>query len=249
MDVTPKGVVHRIKPDANPEYTDEEFRLTKYGELYVSPLTQTNHMIADEGSYYIASSPTPGTGLAFAVTAAASDTAGNFLFIKNNDNVSDSPNTKRLYLHYIRLICTVAPATATAGQFKLNADSFLTQRYTSGGTALSPQSANMDTGNVSICQIYAGALTTVALSNSSRQLGRGVIRSVIPVVNDEYIFHFGSTDFEANQSLATATAIRESIPCGPVILAPQQSATLGLWFPGNATTAASFEIEVGYWER
>lgn len=249
MDIMVKGMVHRNRPDANPEYTEEEFRLSKYGEPMVASMIPTTHILSDEGSYYTTSSPTAGTGLAFAVTAAASDTAGNFLVIKNNDNVSDTPNNKRLYLAYIKLICTVAPATATAGQFKMNVDGFLTQRYTAGGTALTPVNTNMDIGNYSVAQVYAGALTTVALSSSARQVGRGVLRTVIPVVNDEYIFHFGSVDWEANQSLATATAVRESIPCAPVILGPQQTFTLGLWFPGNATTAGSFEVECGWWER
>jgi hypothetical protein len=249
MDISIKGVVHRARPDANPEYTDEEIRLTKYGEAMVASVCPTSHIMADEGSFFTAYSPTPGTGLAFAITAAASDTAGNFLLIKNNDNVSDSPNNKRIYLSYIKLICTVAPVTATAGQFKMNCDGFLTARYTSGGTVLTPQNLNMDLSSSSISQVYAGALTTVALSNSARQVGRGVLRTVIPAVNDEYIFHFGSVDWEANQSLATATAIRESIPCPPIILGPQQSFTLGLWFPGNATTAGSFEVECGWWER
>jgi hypothetical protein len=249
MDISIKGVVHRARPDANPEYTDEEIRLTKYGEAMVASVCPTSHVIADEGSFFTTSSPTPGTGLAFAITAAASDTAGNFLLIKNNDNVSDSPNNKRIYLSYIKLICTVAPVTASAGQFKMNCDGFLTARYTSGGTVLTPQNLNMDLSSPSVAQVYAGALTTVALSNSARQVGRGVLRTVIPVVNDEYIFHFGSVDWEANQSLATATAIRESIPCPPIILGPQQSFTLGLWFPGNATTAGSFEVECGWWER
>jgi hypothetical protein len=249
MDISIKGVVHRNRPDANPEYTDEELRLTKYGEAMVVSAIPTSHAMCDEGSFFTTSSPTPGTGLAFAVTAAASDTAGNFLLIKNNDNVSDSPNNKRLYLAYIKLICTVAPATATAGQFKMNCDGFLTARYTSGGTVLTPVNLNMDLANNSVSQVYAGALTTAALSNSARQVGRGVLRAVIPVVNDEYVFHFGSVDWEANQSLATATAVRESIPCAPVVLGPQQSFTLGLWFPGNATTAGSFEVECGWWER
>jgi hypothetical protein len=249
MDISIKGVVHRNRPDANPEYTDEEIRLTKYGEAMVASICPTTHIIADEGSFFTTSSPTPGTGLAFAITAAASDTAGNFLLIKNNDNVSDTPNNKRIYLSYIKLICTVAPVTATAGHFKINTDGFLTSRYTSGGTVLIPANVNMDLANNSIVQVYAGALTTVALSSSSRQLSRGVIRSQIPVVNDEYIWHFGSVDFEANQAIGTTTAIRESIPCPPIVLGPQQSFTLGLWFPGNATTAGSFEVECGWWER
>lgn len=249
MEATIKGMVHRIRPDANPEYTEEEFRLTKYGSLYVESIIPTSHMLADEGSYYMTSSPTPGTGLPFAITAAASDTAGNFLVIKNNDNTTDSPNILRMYLQYIKLICTVAPATATAAQFKMNVDGFLNSRYTSGGTALPAVTPNMDIGNKSISQVYAGALVTTALSSSSRQVGRGQLRTVIPAVGDEYMFTFGATESAQQASIATATAIRETTQCAPVIIGPQQFFSLGLWFPGNATTAASFEVECGWWER
>jgi hypothetical protein len=249
MELIAKGTVHRARPDATPEYLDSEFRMTKYGELMVQTVVGTKHTAADEGGYYIANNLVPGTGLAFAITAAASDTAGNFLAIRNMESVADSPNAKRIYLDYIRLIPTVAPATATAGQVKFNIDTFLNNRYTSGGTQLAVAGVNLDSGNASSAQIFAGALVTTALSSAARQVGRAVLRTVIPVINDEYIFNFGAVDISANQSLATATAIRQNIPMPPVIIGPQQTLTMGMWFPGNATTAGSFEVEVGYWER
>ena len=35
----------------------------------------------------------------------------------------------------------------------------------------------------------------------------------------------------------------------PVILGPNSALTVYAWFPGNATTGLSFELEMGWWER
>ena len=95
----------------------------------------------------------------------------------------------------------------------------------------------------------AGALVTTTLSSSARQVGRGQLRSVIPAVGDEFMFTFGATESAGQAIISTAAAIRQTVQCAPIILGPQQFASLGLWFPGNATTAGSFEVEAGWWER
>jgi len=83
----------------------------RYGEQYVLPLIPTKHLLADEGSYFIATNPTPGTALAYNVQAAFSDTVPLF-YVQNNDSKAN-PFGKRLYLDYIKLICTTAPASST----------------------------------------------------------------------------------------------------------------------------------------
>ena len=92
----------------------------RYGEQYVLPLISTKHLPADEGSYFIATNPTPGTALAYNVQAAFSDTVP-LLYIQNNDSKAN-PLAKRLYLDYIKLICTVAPASSTGARFAAKTD-------------------------------------------------------------------------------------------------------------------------------
>src|SRR5712691_6449457 len=112
-------------------------------------------ILADEGNYFVATNPTPGTAIAFAVNAAVSETAGYFLSIKNNDPA----NGKRIYPDYSRLICAVAPVSATAGDMFIKLDS---AGFTSGGSAITAVNPNYDSAATSISQINAGALTTAA---------------------------------------------------------------------------------------
>jgi len=61
--------------------------------LVDSVLSAENLILADKGAYFIATNPTPGTGIAFAVNAAVSETAGYFLSIKNTEQANGSAST------------------------------------------------------------------------------------------------------------------------------------------------------------
>lgn len=246
LDVAFTGEVDRTLPHAETDGTDIDMRIGRYRELYTLNLVPTVHTLADEGSYLVATSGNPGTGLAFPVAATISETAGYFLNILNNDRAG-AADAQRLYLHYIRLICTVAPASATSGHFFLKTDSI--SRYASGGSALAALAPNTDSSSLSVAVINAGSLTTVAAGQSARLLARGVLRTAVPVVFDEWVFQFGATDGPGSVQLAGAAAQRMVIPCPPVILGPQSNLGLQLWFPANATTGLSAEIEIGWWER
>lgn len=246
LEVAMTGEVDRTLPHAESDGTDMDVRLGRYREQYVLNLYPTMHGTSDEGTYYTANNPTPGTGIAFAVNAAVSETAGYFLNIKNNDALG-AADAFRIYMHYIRLICTVAPASGTAGHFFLKSDNV--NRYSSGGTALTGVAVNTDTSTTSIALVNAGALTTAAASQGARLLSRGVLRSAIPVAADEWYFAFGAVDGPGSIQLAGTAAQRMVIPCPPVILGPQHNLGLQLWFPANATTPLSAEVEVGWFER
>lgn len=246
LDVTLNVEVDRQIPDAESDGTEKPFRGGRYGEGYILPLAPTMHWISDEGTYQIATTPTPGTSIAFAVNTGVSETAGNYLYLKNND-VQGNARAQRLYLHYIRLIMTAVPAAGISGHFFVKVDN--RDRYASGGTQLAPANGNIDGGAGTISQAYVGAITTLAPTPSARLLSRGVLRSVIPVVNDEYIFKFGGIEMGDSSTLGGIVAQRMVIPCPPVILGPQSNMCLQLWFPSNAVTPASFEVEMGWFER
>lgn len=238
--------IDRVLPDAESDSTEKTWRGGRYGEGYMIQTGGNNfHMMADEGTYKVAMG-TPGTGIAFVVNTGISETAGNFLFVKNNDAVNNS-RSKCLYPHYLRLICTAAPAAATAVHafFKLdNRD-----RYTSGGTVLAPNNPNIGIGAGTQAQIFAGALTTTAPSASAYPTGRTVMKSAIPVVNDEWVFLFGSPDGGSSILLGGIVGQRMVIPMPPMILAPQTNLSMQIWCPANAVTPPSFEVEFGFFER
>ena len=247
MDIFFKGQVSRQLPGpAFPDGTPQMPRLGRYGEQEVENLINSHHRLADEGSYYITQSPTPGTGIAYALTTAFSDTAGCFLAFKNNAAAND-PNAKRVYLDYVKLICTVAPTSATAAHCVVKIDN--TNRNPTGGTALTPGGSSMDNSAGSVAQISAGALTLGAVGSSARQVGREVLRTVIAVVGDAFVLKFGNIEAPPGQVINGANPTRFSYNFGPVIIGAQSFALVHLWFPANATTPPSFEVETGHWER
>lgn len=199
-------------------------------------------VLADEGSYFVATNPGPGTPIAFAVNAAVSETAGYFLSVQNTDAA------QKLYLDYLRLICAAVPASATSGEMFVKTD---TVGFASGGTPITPVSVNgeIPVTTKSSAVINAGALTTNTRSANARLLARSKLRTAIPVAGDEWIYDFGCQEFAGAGITGGATALRMPIGVPPVIVAPGSFALFQLWFPANAVTPASFEFELGYWMR
>jgi len=241
------GLVLRDKPTPAVAGNETQVRVTRYGEKVVQQLNGGQYGIADEGSYFVATNPTPLTALAANTNGPAtlSETAGYFLVMRNTDG--SGGRARRIYLDFLRLIHTTQVITsATAGHyfFKLGP---LPTHYTSGGSALTPLNVNGDSGNDSIAAVNAGALTTVA-DSAARLVDRGMLRSVITVLGDEWIFKFGTVEAGGTSTLGGTVALRMTIPCPPIIVPPGWHLSLGLIFPSGAATP-SFEIGVGWWER
>lgn len=246
LEMLPQVEVDRQLPDAESDNTEGTLRGGRYREAYVIPIMPQIHALCDEGTYIVATSPTPGTGIAFSVNASVSETAGNFIYLKNNDAAENS-RVKRIYMHYLRLILTAVPVSGLSGHYFIKVDN--KDRYSSGGTQITPINANISGGTGTISQVYAGALATNAPSASARLMSRGIMRSTIPVVNDEWMFSFGCADAPGAGNLGGGVAQRMPIPCPPIILGPQANMSVQIWFPSNAVTPASFELEMGWFER
>lgn len=245
LDVDLNIEVDRDRPDAESDSTTKVMRGGRYGEAYMLNLWNSNHMLADEGSFYTANG-TPGTGIAGVVNTGVSETAGHFLYFKNNDTVGNG-RAKRIYLDYIRLIVTAVPAAATSMHFFFKWDKV--DRYASAGTALSPVNTNGDAAIGAIGAVQAGAIVTIAPSPSARLLTRGVMRSVIAVANDEFYFKSGGTEGSGAIQLGGLVAQRMIIPIAPIIIGPGQNVAMQIWCPSNAVTPPSFEVDCGWVER
>jgi hypothetical protein len=222
-------------------------RTGRYGERYEFNLVPTKHMLSDEGGYFVTTNPTPGTTVAAAVQAAFSDTVAAFV-IQNTDSLGG----KRVYLDYIKLLPTVAPATSVSAQYALKLEPSSQRAPTAGQAQISPVNTNGDDGTkpVTLVQAFTGGafLTVPASSAASRLVGRGCLRGSIPVVGDELCLQFGAVD-PASGGAPPATASHQGSTTAPIIIAPGGSLTVHLWFPSNATTGLSAEYEIGHWER
>lgn len=251
METIVKGVVSRAIPQACPDnvHAGEPIRLSRFQEIYVQNIVPpTKHPICDEGSYFVSTS-TAGTALAYGIITAFSDTTTDVIWvIQNNGSISD-PFVKRLYIDYLRLTVTVAPATATQAFYAIKVDNV--SRVPSANLSLiTPVNTNMDSSMISQAKSWlasGGAMTVPASSSQARTIvAQGSLRAAIPVVGDELVTIFGSTDIGGSVGTTGGRVVTHA---PPVVLGPQQYMVFYLWFPGNATTAMSYHADAGWWER
>lgn len=235
------GSVRRAKPALLLDGAESPVRLGRYGETISSSLFPGKQALADEGSCFVATNPTPGTALAFAVNATY-DATKSLIAIRNLDSVG----SRRVYLDYIKLIPTVAPASATSAHFALWLDSG--NKYTSGGTAITPVNVNADDTAQSVSSvILASGGATLVTTAAARLVARGVLRSVIPAVHDELVIAAGA---DAGAATSSATAAGRNVSVVPsVVIPPQGCLLVNVWFPSNAVTGLSYEAEVSLFER
>lgn len=249
--VITRRLTSRVKPQAQTEQDQggDDARGSRYGEAYVLTMVPTKHMLADEGSYFVTTNPTPSTLIAYGAGGTQttfSDTVG-FLVIKNNASAIDG---RRVYLDYLKiLVGGTVPATATSTQVAIRVDAAGKDRTpTANSSLLGPVNVNADDSTGSQAQIWApnaGTITVPAASGSARLVSRGTLKVGISVTLEEYLLAFGCVD-GPSAGVAAQTQVDRS---PPMVLGPQQFAVIHLWQPGAATNPLSFEFELAHWER
>jgi hypothetical protein len=245
MDDLTKRVYRQI-PNPVPDGMDTPIRLNRFGEIVTTGLPGTKHFLSDEGSYFIATNPTPGTAIAHVVLAAFDDTKP-YVLLRNQDSPTD-PLAKRMYLDYIKLLTSVVPASAAEWGYVCTVDSSAwAARYTSGGTTIVPVNANGDISRSPVGYLQIGAITAVA-GVGRRIVSRGRFRGVVPTIYDEYILVFGTCEGGSGQ-IGGAGSSRIVCQAPPVVVGPGQNFALNLFGISNAVTAATYEFEIGWWER
>lgn len=257
MDAVAKGIVRRALPSPNADAGEVYARMGRFQEAYVlNPLPQ-RLVAADEGSYFIAQNPTPGTAIQLnANITSFADTNGLFLF-KNTQSASTA-SAKRIYLDYIKLIVAGTAPTATVSMhfaFKRGTTD-RTPSSSSAYTTLTPINACSEYGNTSICTplsfANAAAMTLIASGSSEKFTGRATIPTGLGVTGDEYMVKFGGEPVASGRGGA---AVRATDPgqiftyAPPQIIEPAEFLAVHMWWLTAASTAASFEFEVGWWER
>ena len=224
-----------------------------YGEGIAEILTDKQHKVCDEGSYYMTRSPTVGTGLATIAAQSSFADTSPFIVVTNGNPVGG----KNIYLDYIKLTSTVAGTSGINLLYATKLD--MIPRFTSGGwgssntgvaqVMLGPYPTNTAAQAQSAAQVYAGALVAVASSSLARTLSNGILRTAITVVNDQYLFNFAGCDMMLDGVLVSGTNIAQrSIIHAPVCIGPGHSFLLHVW-AASQTVASNFEFEMGHVER
>ena len=73
------------------------------GAAFIQRLTEKGHKLADEGSYFMTRTPTPGTGVITTLSLSSLDDAKPFIVIQNNN----PSGGKNIHLDHIKLHMTV----------------------------------------------------------------------------------------------------------------------------------------------
>lgn len=248
------GEVSRTLPQAKVDNSDSgPMRVSKYDEQYVQSLTPTKHALADEGSYFVWSNQSPGTTVAEqALKTAFSNTVG-IAHIFNKESVND-PLAKAIYLDYVKLILASTAPTATVSlEFVIALDNISREPATANRTLLAGVNMRGSRGSIAqVSQYLAAQPFTVAAPSTNVRYVRAHIPTGLGITGDEYIVKFGGEDLAPSAGL---TATRATAPgrfigyAPPVVIEPGWSAVIHRWWLTEATTAPTFELEIGGWER
>jgi hypothetical protein len=231
----------QARPSVTADGNNVKGRAGQYGDLFTIPILNPLQSCAAEGSYFKACNTTPGTGIAQSIITSYTATSP-ILTLYNG-------GTKQIIPDYIRLINSVAGATTTSSDLVIATDEI--NRFSSGGTLLTANNVLSGSSIASAAVIYFGAITALTAS-IPKIVGRAKLKvAAAPcwIIYDQVIMTFGQAPMAAvtNRTATTATDIPTSL--GPVVINPGHSLVVYIYNTANATTAPSWEIEMGYVER
>lgn len=218
-------------------------RRSPYGD--VAEYSTPRNALADEGSYYVCQNPTIDTTVAYGVIAAYATLTPAFLIAN-----SALPGGRSIFLDFIKLLVTVAPASATNWKYLVEVDS--TQRVSTpptGGVSRSVLNSNPGIANDFEGAVWAftgGTVLTVMAASAGRVVAHGRWAQSIPIVLDEMVLKFGQGDTDAN---AVTTVGRRTASAPPVVIPPGCSAAIHMYGASNAITGMSAEYSMGMWMR
>ena len=222
-------------------------RTSVYNEATVLPYGVGRTNMADEGSYFVAQNATPGTALTGHVAPAFADAGIGTKSIIHFYN----GGTLDVYLDYIQLTCPVANASATAVYFMAWTDIKGSTCLTSGGTAItSIYPTRSNSSNTTGITLTAGACVTAPQASGLHRVLQKNVKPYIGVALDSYSFVFGNGIPGIVTGFALTTAVTHTLTaCAPVVVAPGSNFLFAQVGPSGASTAMTFEFEMGYWER
>lgn len=252
-----KVLVQRDRPTINVDNvsTGVSARGGMYGETLVNLGLPSWQQLADEGSIYVASNATPGTGLQSALITGYSATADGDTVIVNGNSAASK---RRIYPLYIKkMMSGTAPATTTVQHFALFTDVTSGCTPSAGSVALAPKQVNTGASSgPSSALIYVptgtAAMTIPTATGARTLVGRTSIPTSLGITGDVYTLLFGPSD---GGGQGGGTAVRATAPANltastaPVVLDPGYGLIVDFWWLTATTTAPTWEWEILYIER
>ena len=239
----PTGTVRRSTLPSATDDGDRAFnRSSRYGEQVVQQIGGDRNPLADEGSYFIATNPTPGTAIASIVAADGYDDTEALLYLGNTHP------TKHIYLDYLHLICKVAGTNGTDFGYAIDVATEVT--YASGGSAITPVCVNREaeTDNKAPVTMYFGAVVTTT-GTTEAIVSHGQLTTVIKVIGDHYLFSFGQRPMPPATAIMEGGAQKSVAKSCPPIMVPPGHALSFRDFATAQDGAAQWQFELGFWVR
>ena len=214
-------------------------RADKYQATNIITVSNKEFGCVDEGSYFMALTPTPGTGVIGTVSIAAITDVSPTMVVYNGHA------SKYLYPQFLNLHETVVSTSGARVQFTFYVDNV--NRYTSGGTALTINNANSGSTLGSGAVINVGAIVSPAAS-AKKLIDHVVFRGTIDVVEDQYEFVFASAGAGTSTGSRAATVSDFSKTLPPVAIAPGHSLGMHQW-AASQVNAPTYEYRLGFIAR
>ncbi len=241
-----QSLVSRALPAANADSAANSVsqRADRYGGVYATAPACGKYPWAEEGSYFVARTPTPGSGVSGTILTAF-DATKPHIFGNNTST------TKNIWLDRLKLIVTVAPASATTFQFAVKVDNVAIAITTNHVTTAVPVCPNLGISATSATNVWyqnnGTATVLTALSGSAIVVAEGSIGG-LPIVGDEYHIEFGQQVLSGNSGLTAAQATEPAVKtasAAPVVVPPGGGFAIYFWWAGNSITALSYSFELG----
>jgi hypothetical protein len=215
-------------------------RATGYLESATVPYGIPRNSVGREGSYWTAANVI-GTDITAHAAPAINDAETKPMIHLFNGG------TNYIYLDYIDMLTTVANASATAVGFRIYLDNKGATSRTGAGTQVTPVNTLSNSTTSSGATVYFGAVT--AVGTSPKIAMTRIIKEFIGVALDRYSFSFGNGLYTTPTTtyIAGATAIVTFGP--PIVIAPGGNMCFCQVSPSGASTAATFQAELGFIER
>lgn len=212
-------------------------------------LYSKNKLIDSGAQMYCINNPTPGTGVAYALSGTYGSGSAMFTF----QNASSS--TKMFLPDHIRLTLSGTAPTANGGFFLMEVDS--TARSATANiarqTPVNVSGLSSSTSSMAVVAFSAGALSVPAATSTARTVARGAIEWGQPIAGDEYVIDFGDSGDGGGTGFTTGarstTPGRFTTNGNAFIVAPGQYGVFHLWLPGISGSAPSFEYEACWMEQ
>lgn len=204
------------------------------------------------GGYFVATNPTPGTGLQSDLITGYSATADGHCVIVNGNSAPGA----YIVPDYIRFMMTgTAPTGTTVMNLACFTDVSASATPSAGSVALTPVNVNPGSALSSGASVYVptggAAMTIPAASVNRRLVGRAAIPTSLGITGDSYTLRFGATGDNGAQGGGTAvraTAAASLEACTtPVAIAAGYGLIVDMWWLTQAANKPVFEWEIGFW--